>query len=72
MCVKCETQPNKQCVDVEVTGLSEQQKHEIKQTYMSKEKGFIGFSTSWENQRTPQEKMFYTFWYVTSESPVRN
>jgi hypothetical protein len=26
-------------------------------------KGFINFSTGWENQFTPKEKMFYIFWY---------
>ena len=53
---------NQYCIDVDVTYMTENERLKVLSEYKSKE-GFISFSTGWENQHTPKEKMFYTFWY---------
>lgn len=49
--------------------------HEERQKVLSEhknKKGFINFSTGWENQFTPNEKMFYIFWYEKEKKPKEN
>jgi hypothetical protein len=49
-------------VDVDVTNMTHEERQKVLSDHKSK-KGFINFSTGWENQFTPNEKMFYIFWY---------
>ncbi len=53
---------NQYHLDVDVTNMTEEERLKVLSEYKSK-KGFLSFSTGWENQYTPKEKMFYTFWY---------
>jgi hypothetical protein len=53
---------NQHYVDVEVTKMTKDERLKVMSEYKSKP-GFVSFSTGWENQFTPNEKMFYTFWY---------
>ena len=55
--------PNQFHVDVDVTCMSHDKRLKVMCEYKAKE-GFINFSTGWENQFTPNEKMFYIFWYA--------
>jgi hypothetical protein len=55
---------NQYHVDVDVTKLSHDERLKVMAVHKSKP-GFLNFSTGWENQFTPDEKMFYTFWYET-------
>ena len=54
--------PNQYHLDVDVTSMSHEERQKVLSEHQSK-KGFINFSTGWENQFTPKEKMFYIFWY---------
>jgi len=54
---------NSHFVDVEVTHLPPDERQKVRDAYMAR-KGFINFSTGWENQHTTEEKMVYTFWYT--------
>jgi hypothetical protein len=54
--------PNQYHVDVDVTCMTQEERRKVLSENKSK-KGFINFSTGWENQFTPKEKMFYIFWY---------
>lgn len=66
--IKLEKRINMTYIDVEVTDMSQDERLKVLSEYKSK-KGFLSFSTGWENQFTPNEKMFYIFWYEKEKKP---
>ncbi len=59
---------NQYHINVDVTKISKEERLKVMSEHKAKP-GFINFSTGWENQFTPNEKMFYTFWYEKKPEP---
>ena len=59
---------NQYHVDVDVTCMTHEERQKVLSEHKSK-KGFINFSIGWENQFTPNEKMFYIYWYEKEKKP---
>jgi hypothetical protein len=62
---------NQYHVDVDVTHMTRDERLKVLSEHKAKP-GFVNFSTGWENQFTPNEKMFYTFWYEKETAKAKS
>ena len=53
--------------DVDVTDMTKKEREEVRRKMVNR-KGFINFATGWTKQYTPNERMWYIFWYEVDES----